>query len=88
MRRLLIAALLVLGAAFPSDARSNRVPTRGPEAGPPGGIGCYWHRQRSHCGRYCYIEVDGARYCTERLRDAHTQAPADPWLPTFPMPFK
>ena len=37
--------------------------------------GCYWYRQRQTCGRYCYVEVNGKRYCQERQHDAHPQAP-------------
>lgn len=37
--------------------------------------GCYYYRGRQTCGRYCYIEVDGNRYCRERARDAYPQAP-------------
>ena len=88
MRRFLIAALLVLGGSAESDAGSPRMAPRGPEAGPPTGIGCYWYRGRSHCGRHCYIEVDGARYCVERRRDAHSQAPAELLFPSLSLPMK
>ena len=37
--------------------------------------GCTWYRQRQTCGRYCYTEVNGKRYCQEREHDAHPQAP-------------
>jgi hypothetical protein len=36
--------------------------------------GCYYRRGREYCGRYCYIEVNGRRYCQERRRDAVPQA--------------
>jgi len=39
-----------------------------------GGVGCYWYRKRYHCARYCYLEVDGKRYCVQREREAHSQA--------------
>ena len=51
--------------------------------GPPGFIGpvppleaagCYFYRGRQYCGRYCYIEVNGRRYCQRFERDAHPQA--------------
>ncbi len=42
----------------------------------PQGVGCYWYRGREFCGRYCYWEVNGKRYCREREREAHSQAPA------------
>ncbi len=83
MKRLVIAVLCLVAVHVEAEAGAPRMAPRGAESGPPGGIGCYWYRGRSHCGRYCYIEVDGARYCTERLRDAHSQAPALPPLPQF-----
>ncbi len=36
--------------------------------------GCYYHRGRRYCARYCYWEIDGRRYCQRRLRQAHPQA--------------
>ncbi|WP_295557652.1 hypothetical protein [uncultured Hyphomicrobium sp.] len=36
--------------------------------------GCYYRRGREYCGRYCYIEINGRRYCQERSRDAVPQA--------------
>ena len=42
-----------------------------------GGLNCYWYRERYVCSRYCYLEVDGMRYCTRRERDAVSQAPFD-----------
>ena len=39
------------------------------------GVGCYWHRGRHYCNRYCYREVDGYTFCQPRLRDAGSQAP-------------
>jgi len=50
-------------------------PSYGWLAQEPEGRGCYWVRQRQYCARYCYIEVDGRRFCTEHARDAHSQAP-------------
>ena len=41
------------------------------------GRGCYWFRAHHFCTRYCYYEVDGRRFCVERERDAHSQAPLD-----------
>ena len=37
--------------------------------------GCYWYRQHLFCGRYCYTEIDGRRYCREDKREAVPQAP-------------
>jgi hypothetical protein len=39
------------------------------------GTGCYWHRGRHYCNRYCYREVDGFWFSQPRLRDAGSQAP-------------
>lgn len=41
------------------------------------GRGCYWYRQRQYCGRYCYTEINGQRYCREREQEAYPQAPVD-----------
>ena len=43
----------------------------------PEGIGCYFERGRTFCSRYCYIEVDGHRFCRERPREARSQAPVE-----------
>jgi hypothetical protein len=37
--------------------------------------GCYWYRQQRFCARYCYIEVDGRRFCVEDEREAVPQGP-------------
>ncbi len=39
------------------------------------GVGCYWFRGHQYCNRYCWREIDGHRYCQQRLRGAGTQAP-------------
>lgn len=36
--------------------------------------GCYWRRGERYCSRYCYIEVNGKRYCSQRQREAVPQA--------------
>ncbi len=36
--------------------------------------GCYYYRGRQWCGRYCYYEVNGRRYCQRRQREAVPQA--------------
>ena len=53
----------------------------------PEGIGCYFERGRTFCSRYCYIEVDGHRFCRERPREARSQAPVEelPVLNLTPM---
>ena len=48
-----------------------------PDADAPEGIGCYFERGRTFCSRYCYIEVDGHRFCRERPREARSQAPVE-----------
>jgi hypothetical protein len=42
----------------------------------PEGVGCYWHVGHLFCSRWCYVEIDGFRYCQRRMRDAASQAPA------------
>jgi hypothetical protein len=73
MRKLLlaIAALQALVALAPS-AYAQAYGRR--EAGVHG-VGCYWHRGRHYCNRYCYREVDGYTFCQHRLRAAGSQAP-------------
>lgn len=66
-------------------ATSNATVARGLSAMPrvvavpdaPEGIGCYFERGRTFCSRYCYIEVDGHRFCRERPREARSQAPVE-----------
>lgn len=62
-------------------------------AGPPGAIGplppldqagCYYYRGREYCGRYCYYEVNGKRYCNRFERHARPQVD----LPPPPESFK
>lgn len=36
--------------------------------------GCYFYRGRRWCGRYCYYEINGKRYCQRREREAVPQA--------------
>jgi hypothetical protein len=43
------------------------------------GRGCYWHRGAMTCARYCYLEVDGRRYCQRRSREAFPQGMAYFW---------
>lgn len=39
--------------------------------------GCYYYRQHRYCGRYCYYEANGMRYCQPRAREAYPQAPIE-----------
>lgn len=41
--------------------------------------GCYWNRGRRYCSRYCYIEVNGRRYCNPRESEAVPQAGCEAW---------
>lgn len=73
--RLVVAAagaLLFLGGL----AAHAQTPRRSPpvQTFQQGGVGCYWYRSRYFCSRYCYLEVDGKRYCVEREREARSQA--------------
>lgn len=74
MIRAFSALLYLLGLAAlagPSLAQSHFPP----RASSVYGVGCYWHRGHQYCNRYCWREIDGHRYCQERLRGAGTQAP-------------
>ena len=83
MRTLKFACGLLALTALPAVAGDYRTPA--PRGGVavvysylgPEGVGCYWYRQHQYCARYCYIEVDGNRYCREDERDAYSQAPYD-----------
>jgi hypothetical protein len=86
-RTMLFAATAVLFAALapvPGQAQRYGYPYPRLGAQVPQGVGCYWVRGRLNCSRYCYWEVDGYRYCTRRLRDAHSQAP---YLVEGPAPY-
>ena len=39
--------------------------------------GCYWHRGVRYCSQYCYVEINGKRYCKERESEAVPQG--DPY---------
>ncbi|HEX2840996.1 hypothetical protein [Hyphomicrobium sp.] len=80
MRQMLLPmfALSVLQAQ-PATAgpRMDRFSEQRYMAGPVAPLearGCYYRRGREYCGRYCYIEINGRRYCQERARDAVPQA--------------
>ena len=68
-----VALLFIAGGIAPSRAQPYGYPYPR-SAQVPQGVGCYWFRGRLNCSRYCYWEIDGYRYCTRRLRDAHSQA--------------
>ena len=71
-----IASLVVAETASAQWVRrSSRSADRPAFDGEPEGRGCFWYRQREYCGRYCYVEANGQRYCRERERRAYPQAP-------------
>jgi hypothetical protein len=49
--------------------------------------GCYYYRGRERCGRYCYLEVNGKRYCQQRRREAFPQASLDDFFVPEPRPY-
>ena len=75
----IIAVIGVTGVGS-ADARDRRPVTQ--LAGPldtadevSAAKGCYWYRQKQYCGRYCYIEGNGIRYCRDREPEAFPQMP-------------
>ena len=43
--------------------------------------GCYYYKGRQYCGRYCYTEVNGKRYCQRFERDAYPQGELEEHVP-------
>ena len=39
--------------------------------------GCYWHSGVRYCSSYCYVEINGKRYCNKRESEAVPQG--DPY---------
>lgn len=74
-RTMLLAASALLFTAMAPAPGEAQFGFPYPRAQVPQGVGCYWFRGNLNCSRYCYWEIDGYRYCTRRLRDAHSQAP-------------
>lgn len=73
-----IVAVALLAPAAASSEPGRRPPPNAVVVVPETeGMGCYWYRQRQYCGRYCYREVDGRRYCRERAREAYPQGILD-----------
>lgn len=73
-----VLSIAVVAMAWPTASEAGgryRVPYSMHQGGGPEGRGCYWFRQRLYCSRYCYVEIDGRRYCQERARWAYPQAP-------------
>lgn len=69
------AGMLLIFSAPSTEAQYRRVAPRIVELPPTEGRGCYFYRGREYCGSYCYWEVNGKRYCQQRLRHAHSQVP-------------
>jgi hypothetical protein len=74
-----IIAVVTVGASA-VEARDRRAAV--PVAGPLDTVdevsaakGCYWYRQKQYCGKYCYIEGNGIRYCRDREPEAFPQMP-------------
>jgi hypothetical protein len=74
MTKLVMAATALSALLLSAPARAHHVShddvieEPGPEAS-----GCYFSRGEMYCGRYCYVEINGKRYCQPRARDAHPQ---------------
>ncbi len=76
MNRLILSGILVLGVFSPAAFAGSRY-QYGPDGLPlPEARGCYFDRGHMYCGRYCYWEVNGSRYCHTRAWRAHSQAGA------------
>ena len=73
----LLSLLLITG--FASVAAAHRPYRTERLLLPPGEArGCYYYRGYRYCGRYCYYEANGMRYCQQRAREAFPQAPVEP----------
>jgi hypothetical protein len=79
-----IAALLILfagpaqaGGEWLGEGESYR------QEGPTSfARGCYWRRGERYCSTYCYLEINGKRYCNQRESEAVPQG--DPYKPVRP----
>lgn len=85
--RLIFAFLLLLAPIAGAHAESARVSGKDDafsesNQAPLYARGCYWHRGTRHCSQYCYVEINGRRYCNERERLAVPQG--DPYQPVRP----
>jgi len=78
---------LFMAAISVANAGERTAPTvTGYVQSSPDGRGCYWYRQRQFCGRYCYTEVDGRRFCRDRAREAYPQAPVSETITRWELP--
>ena len=71
---LLVVTLLPACVSYESQERPRRHRVVPEYDTTPEARGCYWYRERRYCSRYCYVEVDGRRFCRERQREAFPQA--------------
>ena len=81
--RKLVSFMLVLMATAGLPGAAQARTYRGPPVviiEPPdlAARGCYFYRGERRCGSYCYVEVNGHRYCQVREREAFPQA--ELWL--------
>lgn len=70
----LTVAVALATIASPTCAGSRLEPPVLIAPMPPQADGCYYYRERRYCGRYCYYEINGRRYCQPRQREAYPQA--------------
>jgi hypothetical protein len=94
MRGCIFFLAVVVAAISSAAAGERRTPSVVWFYEPPlEGRGCYWYHQHQFCGRYCYTDLDGRRYCREDAREAVPQAPVidttTGWdeRPGYPMKF-
>ena len=92
MQRSILSALIALIPWSDASAYATRRVINAPVVAAipdgPEGVGCYFERGRTFCSRYCYIEVDGHRFCRHRTHEAHSQAPVDELPPIVLTPMK
>lgn len=65
--------ILMLVVTLGAIAAADSVSIVEAQAWPLEAKGCYFHRGHRYCGRYCYWEADGRRYCRERFDEAYPQ---------------
>jgi hypothetical protein len=90
-RTVWVTAAAVCGLAFapqPSIAGGDVIEEYIDPVAPTEGRGCYYYRGREFCGTYCYWEINGKRYCTSRLRHAHSQAGPEHIYEAEPRPYR
>ena len=78
MRKLVLILLVLTATAAgfgAAEARTYRnLPALIIEPPDLAARGCYFYRGERRCGSYCYVEVNGHRYCQVREREAFPQA--------------